>query len=198
MSTVGAAGAIALVAVTGVACSSGSTTATSSSSSSSVSSSASATSKDAAPVDYTTLLIKPEDIVIPGDTFTASEPQLNPSGAQGVAVGFNNADQTRSIGDSIVVLPDAAAAKTAMDGAVAALDQSIADPAPQPAEVGTNGVVATGTAPDGSKAVTVVVFTQGTAFVVMEFDSAAGDPVPVDFATSLAQKQADAIKSGLG
>ena len=155
-------------------------------------------SASAAPTDYTTLPIKAEDIVSPGDTFTAGEPQLNPGGAQGIAVAFNNEGGTRTIGDSILILPSADAAKASLDGAVAAFNQSIADPSPQPAEVGTNGTVATGASPDGTKAVTVVTFTEGTAFVLMEFDSAAGDPVPTDFAVSLAQKQADVVKNAMG
>jgi hypothetical protein len=40
-------------------------------------------------------------------------------------------------------------------------------------------------------------FWHGTGFVVLQFDSPADDPVPTDFATSLAQKQADNIKAGL-
>lgn len=203
LSMVGAAGVIAAVVLTGSACSkdsasSGSSSSASSSSSSSASSSAESTSETAAPVDYTTLPIKAEDIVIPGETFTASEPQLNPGGAEGIAVAFSNEGETRSIGDSIVVFPSAEAAKAGLDGAVGALDQSIANPAPQPADVGTEGVVASGEAPDGSKAVTVVTFTQGSAFVVLQFDSVAGDPVPEDFAIALAQKQAANIESALG
>jgi hypothetical protein len=198
---VGVAGALALVALTGVACSSGSSTTSSSASSASSSSSSSSavtTSASAAKVDYTTLPIRAEDIVIPGETFTASAPQLNPGGADGIAVAFNNATASRSIGDSIVILPDADAAKKSLDGAVAALDQSITDPSPQPAEVGSNGMMATGVSPDGTKAVTVVTFTEGAAFVLMEFDSAAGDPVPPDFAISLAQKQDANVKGALG
>lgn len=103
---------------------------------------------------------------------------MNPGGAESVAVAFSNEDETRTIGDSNVIMPDAAAAKTALDGAVAALNKSIADPSPQPAEAGTSSFSASGEAPDGSKAVTVVTFTEGVAFVVMEFDGAAGDPVP--------------------
>jgi len=114
-----------------------------------------------------------------------------------VAVGFHNADQSRSIGDSIMILPDPEAAKTAMDGAVKALDQSIANPSPQPVQVGDNGVIASGTSPDGSKAVTVVTFTQGKGIVVMQFDSPPGDAPGNDFATALAQKQAENIKAGL-
>ena len=115
-----------------------------------------------------------------------------------MAVGFHNADQSRSIGDSIMILPDPEAAKTAMDGAVKALDQSIANPSPEPVQVGDNGVIASGTSPDGSKAVTVVTFTQGKGFVVMQFDSPPGDAPGNDFATALAQKQAENIKTGLG
>ena len=95
-------------------------------------------------------------------------------------------------------MADADAAKKSLDGAIAALDQSIADPSPQPAAVGSNGAVATGVSPDGTKAVTVVTFTQGAAFVLLEFDSAAADPVPTDFAVSLAQKQDEIVKGALG
>ncbi|HEY5149133.1 MAG TPA: hypothetical protein VIJ23_04810 [Mycobacterium sp.] len=198
LSTFGIAATVAVIALTGAACSNNSSSKSSSSSSATTSSStAGTTSAAAAATDYTALLIKPEDIVIPGDTFTGEPPQLNPAGSEGVAAGFRNADETRAIGDTIMILPDPEAAKTAMDGAVKALDQSIANPSPEPAQVGDNGVIGSGTSPDGSKAVTVVTFSQGKGFVVLQFDSPAGDPVPTDFATSLAQKQADNIKAGL-
>ena len=202
LSTFGIAATVAVIALTGAACSKNSSSTSSSSSSSSSSattssSKAETTSAAAAATDYTTLLIKPEDIVVPNDSFVAEPPQLNPGGSEGVAVGFHNADQSRSIGDTIMILPDPESAKTAMDGAVKALDQSIANPSPEPVQVGDNGVIASGTSPDGSKAVTVVTFTQGKGFVVLQFDSPAGDPVPSDFATSLAQKQAENIKAGL-
>lgn len=77
LSTVGAASVIAVVALTGSACSkdcSWSGSSASSSSSSAASSSSQTTSASTAPVDYTTLLIRAGDIVIPGETFTASEP----------------------------------------------------------------------------------------------------------------------------
>ena len=201
LSTAGLVGAIAIVALTGVACggssSSGSSSSGSSSATSSAPSGAESSSESAAPINYAPLLITPYDIDMPDETFTAGQPQLNPGGAQGVAVVFNNESQTRTIADSIVVFPDADAAKAGLDGAVAALDQSIADPSPQPAEVGTNGLVASGASPAGSKAVTVVTFTQGPTFVLMQFDSAAGDPVPDDFAVSLAHKQDGVIESAL-
>jgi hypothetical protein len=46
--------------------------------------------------------------------------------------------------------------------------------------------------------VTIVAFTQGSAFAVMQIDSAVGNPVPEDFLTALAQKQAGVIKNALG
>ena len=201
LSTLGIAATVAVIALTGAACSKDNSSKPSSSSSSSSSattssSAAETTSAAAAATDFTTLLIKPEDIVIPGDTFTGEPPQPIPGG-EGVAAGFHNANQSRNIGDSITILPDPEGAKTALDGAVKALDQSIANPNPQPVQVGDGGFIASGTSPDGSKAVTVVTFTQGKGFVVLQFDSPPGDAPGNDFATALAQKQADNIKAGL-
>jgi hypothetical protein len=183
--------AIAIVA-TGVACSSDR-----SSSTSSVSSPAESSSKRAAPLDYASLLIKAEDIDLPGDSFIAGIPQFAHD-PDGVAIAFDNADHTRTLGDSIAIMPDAAAAKVALDGGARAFDKSITDPSPRPAPVGSNGVVDSGVSPDGSKAVTIVAFTQGSAFAVMQIDSPVGNPVPEDFLTALAQKQAQRIKDALG
>lgn len=182
--------AIAIFA-TGVACSSAP------SSTSSVSSPAATTSKRPAPLDYASLLIKAEDIDLPGDSFIAGVPQFAHD-PDGVAVAFDNADHTRTLGDSIAIMPDAAAAKVALDGGVRAFGKSITDPSPRPAPVGSNGVVDSGVSPDGSKAVTVVAFTQGSAFAVMQIDSPVGNPVPEDLLTALAQKQAQRIKDALG
>ena len=52
-------------------------------------------------------------------------------------------------------------------------------------------------APEGSKAVTVLLFTEGKAFVNLEFDSPPNGPVPPQFVTDVAQKQDTAIKNGL-
>jgi hypothetical protein len=54
-----------------------------------------------------------------------------------------------------------------------------------------------GTSPDKSKAVTVLLFTEGKAFVTLEFDSAPNDPVPPDFAQTVAAQQDNVIKSKL-
>jgi hypothetical protein len=54
-----------------------------------------------------------------------------------------------------------------------------------------------GTSPDGSHAVTVLLFTEGKAFTNLEFDSPANDPVPAGFVAGVGQKQDTAIKNGL-
>jgi hypothetical protein len=178
-----------------VAC--GSAPSSSTSAASSSSSGAATTSGRPAPLDYASLLIKAEDIDLPGDSFIGGIPQFAHD-PDGVAIAFDNEDHTRTLGDSIVIMPDAAAAKVALDGGVRAFGKSITDPSPRPAPVGSNGVVDSGVSPDGSKAVTIVAFTQGPAFAVMQFDSAVGSPVPEDFLTALAQKQAGVIKNALG
>ena len=179
---------------------SSSTASSSSSSAASTSKSASATtSAAAAAADYSQLLIAAEDIVAPGDTFTAQEPTVNPGGKDGVATVFTNAEDTHEIGDTIFVLPDAAAADTSLQGAIAAFDSSVVGGTPETVPVGTSATMVSGTSPDGAKAVTVLVFTQGTAFTTLEFDSSSpDDPVPPDFVVDVAQKQADKLKAGLG
>ncbi|MDT5017619.1 MAG: hypothetical protein QOD39_3779 [Mycobacterium sp.] len=171
---------------------------TSSSSSSSVSSSKQETSASASaePSDYSTLLIKATDILVPNDTFSAMPATPNPGGQPGVAGSFTNAAGTRVIGDTIMILPDASAASTALDGALSALGNNVTG-APQSASVGSNGVVASGPSPDGSKFVAVLLYTEGKAFTTIEFDSAADDPVPPEVVMDIGQKQDDAIKKGL-
>jgi hypothetical protein len=185
----------AVVGLSVVGCSSSKAPEASSSSSSS-SSSTSAT-KSAPANDYSSLLIKPTDIELPGDTFTAQEPTVNPGGKDGVATAFTNQTQTRTIGDTILLLEDATAAEGVLKSSLDSVGQSVADGAPGPLAVGSNGTLVSGNSPDGTKAVTVVMFTEGKAFALLEFDSAAGDPVPPEFATAVAQKQDDALKAGL-
>jgi hypothetical protein len=171
------------------------------------SSSASATSKSsagsepsssaAASSDYAKLLIKAEDIALPGDTFTAAPPTENPNGKAGVATVYSNQADTREIGDTIMILPDSAGAATALEGAKSALGSNVTGGEPQPAAVGEGGTIVQGMSPDGGKSVTVLLFTEGKAFVTLEFDGKPDDAVPPAFATDIGQKQDAAIKSGL-
>jgi hypothetical protein len=196
------AAATVLVGVSVTGCSSKSDKAATTSSGSATSTSAATshaatTQPEAEPTDYTKLLIKAEDIALPGDTFTAAPPTQNPNGKAGVATVFSNQGDTREIGDTILILPDPAGAATAVDGAKASLGSSVTGGQQQPAAVGDGGTIVSGTSPDGSKSVTVLLFTEGKAFVTLEFDGKPDDPVPPEFATDIGQKQDAAIKSGL-
>ena len=177
-------------------CSSNSSPTASSSASSSKQATATSASASAEPSDYSTLLIKATDIVVPNDTFTAMPATPSPGGQPGVSGGFTNAAGNRVIGDTIMILPDASAAATALDGAKSSLGSSVTG-APQPASVGSNGTIVSGPSPDNSKAVTVLLFNEGKAFTTIEFDSAPNDPVPPEIVTDIGQKQDDAIKKGL-
>ena len=171
------------------------------------SSSASATAKSSASSEpsvsetasggYAKLLIKPEDIALPGDTFSVAPPTESPNGKAGVAAVFSNQGDTREIGDTILILPSSADAATALDGARSSLGSAVSGGDPQPAAVGEGGTIVQGTSPDGSKSVTVLLFTEGKAFVTLEFDGKPDDAVPPAFATDIGQKQDAAIKSGL-
>jgi hypothetical protein len=184
-------------AMAGCSSNSSSTASSSASSSKATATSASASaSASAEPSDYSTLLIKATDIVVPNDTFTAMPATPSPGGQPGVSGGFTNAAGNRVIGDTIMILPDASAAATALDGAKSSLGSSVTG-APQPASVGSNGTIVSGPSPDNSKAVTVLLFNEGKAFTTIEFDSAPNDPVPPEIVTDIGQKQDDAIKKGL-
>lgn len=196
----GLTAATVLVGLSTTGCSSKSDKPASTSSSASATAKSSASSEpsssDTASGGYAKLLIKPDEIALPGDTFTLSPPTENPNGKAGVAAVFSNQADTREIGDTILILPDAAGAASALDGAKSALGQNVTGD-PQPAAVGENGTIVQGPSPDGSKSVTVLLFTEGKAFVTLEFDGKPDDPVPPAFATDIGQKQDAAIKSGL-
>ncbi len=197
----GVAAATALLGVSATGCSSKSdkagTTSSSQSATSTSAASSPSSSAQAEPADYSNLLIKASDIVLPGDSFTAAPVTQNPNGKPGVATVFSNQGDTREIGDTILILPDAPGAAIAMDGAKGSLGNAVTGGSPAPAAVGDGGTIVSGTSPDGSKSVTVLLFTQGKAFVTLEFDGKPDDPVPPEFATDIGQKQDAAIKGGL-
>jgi hypothetical protein len=189
-----------LVGLSVAGCSSKSDKSASTSSSASPTAKSSASSEPSSSAEsggYAKLLIKPEDIALPGDTFSVSAPTENPNGKTGVAAVFSNQADTREIGDTIMILPDSAGAATALEGAKSSLGSNVTGGDPQPAAVGEGGTIVQGTSPDGSKSVTVLLFTEGKAFVTLEFDGKTDDPVPPAFATDIGQKQDAAIKSGL-
>jgi len=172
---------------------SGSATSTTSAASSAPTSSAA----PAQPNDYTNLLIQATDINAPV-TFTASPPAQNPNGRPGIATTFSTDDGSHSIKDTIQVLADPGAATDALNAAKDAQGAAIKAPAPNPFNVGTGGTTLFGKSPDGSKGVLVLLFTEGNAFVTLEFDGPVDAQPPTEFVTDVGQKQDAAVKKGLG
>jgi hypothetical protein len=196
--TVAVTVAIALMAVSAVGCSSGSKpspTTPKSATSVASSQSAASTSAPASPFDYTGLLIKASDIKAP-EIFTATPPINNPNGLLGATTTFSNQDRTHVIADSIQILPDPAAAASALESAKATRDGYVHG-APEPIAIGTGGTTISGPSPDGAKGVTVLLFTEGKAFVELEFDGPPDSLVPADFVTDVGRQQDAAIKKGL-
>ena len=160
-------------------------------------SSGATSSGSAQPSDYTALLIQATDIDAPV-TFTGSPPTNNPNGQPGVATTFSTQDNSHVIKDTIQVLADPAAATDALNAAKGKQGDAVKNPTSQPISIGTNGTTLLGNSPDGSKGVTILLFTEGKAFVTMEFDGPRDSLAPPGFVNDLGQKQDAAIKKGLG
>ena len=160
--------------------------------------SAAPTSASAAPaIDYTGWLIKATDINAPIQ-FNPAPPTSNPNGQPGAAITFSTDDNSHVIKDTIQVLADPGAATNALNAAKGAQGGNIKNPTTQPFNVGTGGTTVSGNAPDNSKGILVLLFTEGKAFVTLEFDGPVDSLPPQDFVTDVAQKQDDAVKKGLG
>ncbi len=155
------------------------------------------TSAPAESSDYARLLIQASDINAP-IPFTATPPTNNPNGQPGVATTFKDEDGSHVIKDTIQVFPDPDAATDALNAAKGQQGEVIKNPTTQPANVGTGGTTLLGNSPDRSKGVTILLFTEGKAFVTLEFDGPTDTLAPQDFVNDVAQKQDAAIKKGLG
>jgi hypothetical protein len=187
------AGVIAASTLTGVSlagCSSHSKTSTP------TSGSATTTTAHAQLSDYTKLLIKASDINAP-EPFTASPAVNNPNGQQGATTTFSDQDRSHAIIDTIQILPDPAAAANALDSARAVQHETL-QAKPMSVDVGVDGTTISGSSPDRSKGMTVLLFTEGRAFVTLEFDGPSYALAPPDFVRDVGQKQDAAIKKGLG
>jgi hypothetical protein len=152
-------------------------------------------SSQAQPADYSRLLIHVTDIQTPMP-FTAGPAIPNPNGQAGVETTFSNDDKSRQIHDTILVYGDPAAATSALDAAKAKLGDSVQG-TPAPAAVGAGGTSVSGNSPDGSKGVTMLLFTEGKAFTTLNFVGPPEMLPPPDFVMDLGQKQDTAIKNGL-
>lgn len=192
----------AALAVAIAGCGKNSTTSTpsksgSSSSATSAHSSAPTSSAAAQPSEYTGLLIQASDINAP-IPFTATPPTPNPNGQPGVATTFKDEDGSHVIKDTIQVFADPGAATDALNTAKGVQGDVIKNPTTQAANVGTGGTTLLGNNPDKSKGVTILLFTEGRAFVTLQFDGPPDTLAPADFVNDVGQKQDAAIKKGLG
>lgn len=149
------------------------------------------TSSPATTTDYSTLLIAASDIPIAG--FQRGTPATPPQGT-GTTVAFTG-EGGRTVGDTILVLPSAAEAQTVSASTIAAAKTGVTGAEVTTAPIGDGGTAIRGTGSGGE--VAVLVFSEGKAVVVLEFDSAAGDPVPTDVVQAVATAQDTKIKSGL-
>ena len=146
------------------------------------------------PPDYGFLLIKPKDV---GGGLTAPQsPMLNPNNAPGVAQLFANGDSSRRLWDSIVIAADPSAAAAELASTQGSYNGKVSG-SWQPLAVGANGVTISGTAPDNSQAMTVLVFTEGRALITLEFDSPPNEPTDPAVALDIGRKQDAAVRAGL-
>ncbi len=150
----------------------------------------------AQPTDYTRLLIHASDIGGP-EAFTADPPETNLNSRSTVTVTFRNPDGTRVIYDSILVAADPAAATRALESRKMVAQQGTVHGLPAPIDIGAGGTTISGPSPDGSKAVTLLLFTEGKAFVEMEFDSPPNVVAPLQFIVSVGEQQDAAVQHGL-
>jgi hypothetical protein len=154
-----------------------------------------APSPAAPPPDYSRLLITVRDLTTT-ENYTATTPTVPPGGQPGTTTTFSNRERTRVIVDSIQIFADPSAAGAALESAKASTDGYVHG-VPEPAAVGTHGTTITGPSPDGTKSVTVLMFTEGTAFVELEFDGPPDALVPASFVTDVGERQDSAIRRGL-
>jgi hypothetical protein len=149
-------------------------------------------------VDYSRLLLQPADVSDNDDTFTEqSTTPSGPDGLPGASALFVNQDDTRAIAATIVIYPDAETAATTLREALPTLGDTLTDATTRPAPVGTDGTMAVGMSKDGSKAVTLLLFTEGHALVRLEFQSAPGDVTTDEFVISIGKMQQIALRTGL-
>jgi hypothetical protein len=148
-------------------------------------------------VDYQGMLLTAADLSDADDTFNERSNQTQPSGQPGASAFFVNDEDTRAITDTVLIYPDAAAASATLRQTSQTLTDLVADGAPTPSPVGTDGVTISGTYPDGDKAVTLLFFTEGRALVRLEFQSATGDATTDRFVTNIGKMQQIALRVGL-
>ncbi|CAN5326344.1 hypothetical protein BH11ACT6_BH11ACT6_38790 [soil metagenome] len=155
------------------------------------------TSAKPAPVDYSRLLLTEADVSDAEDTFSQRSSTPDADGTPGASVFFVNTEDTRAITDTIVAYPDAPAASAALQQVIADPSKVVSGGTPVPFPVGTDGTIIRGTAPDGGKSVTLLVFTEARALVRLKFESATGDSTTDGFVSNIGKMQQIALRVGL-
>lgn len=150
-------------------------------------------SRDSARHDYTSLLLPAPIRLDPAHEFTSAAVVKDPGGKPGVSTTFTSWDRT--LVATIVVLPDASAATGALNQAKADLPETMSGANAESVPVGSGGTVASGMSSDGSKSVSVLLFTEGKTFTRYEFTGDPRDPVSTDFVVPVGQKQDERIKA---
>ncbi|CAN5340817.1 hypothetical protein BH11ACT7_BH11ACT7_33230 [soil metagenome] len=151
----------------------------------------------AAPVDYGALPVNP-NVITDSSAYAPAPLVQNPGGQPGVEAAFTHRDSTRTITETILVLPDPSAAVAATERNRSELGTVVINQKTQPLEVGQGGTLVSGTSPDGTEAVSVLLFTQGDAAAQIEFAGPLADPVPVELVSDLGRQQATTITQQLG
>ena len=155
------------------------------------------TSANADAGDYRHLLLIATDLSDAEDTFNERSRESRPNGLPGASAFFVNDKDTRAISDTFLVYPDTGTATSTLRQASGTLTTLVAGGTPNPAPVGTDGVMISGKHPDEDKAVTLLFFTEGRALVRLEFQSAPGDATTDQFVTSIGKMQEIALRVGL-
>lgn len=148
-------------------------------------------------MDYSRLLLQAGDLSDEEDNFAVRSTASPPDGMPGASALFVNDEDSRAISDTIVIYPDAETAASTLREALPTIDTVVAGATPRPVPVGTDGTIAVGTSPDGSKATTLLLFTEGPALVRLEFQSVPGDATTDEFVVNVGKMQQIALRTGL-
>jgi hypothetical protein len=146
--------------------------------------------------DLRQLLIDPADIPVPGFLPPRVQP-LAEDAVSGLVAAFDTTDAERQLGTTIVLLPDPAAARDATRGAASSTAEQRAGARSEPVPVGDQAVLFTGYELAGT-ASTLLLFSQGTAAVVMDFRSPSTDPIPTEAVIETGNRQAALLKPTFG
>ncbi|MGO9155933.1 hypothetical protein [Mycobacterium sp.] len=143
--------------------------------------------------DYSDLLLPGPIRLDPAHQFYSGPVVHDPGGKPGVSETYTSWDRT--LVATIVVLPSASAAADALNQAKADLPKTVTGASAESVAVGSGGTVVSGTSPDGSKSVSVLLFTEGKTFTTYEITSDPKDPVSTQFLVPVGQEQDARIKA---